>query len=167
MFLFKLSKKTYTINEAHKAFAAGINGRVSQLLQKKSLAQDEKDELLYAVNASAYHWLRVGTVIEKLRAEWLITKVHSELGYKAGALRHAQRCFELTEANKTKVKDFDIAYSLEAMARAHALNDEFKEANTYYQMALDKAKQMTKDEDKKLFMGDLKGGNWNGFSPKS
>ena len=53
------------------------------------------------------------------------------------------------------MKDFDIANSLEAMARVHAHNEEFKEAKIYYQMALDEAKKMVK-EDKKLFISDLK-----------
>lgn len=63
------------------------------------------------------------------------------------------------------MKDFDIANSLEAMARVHAHNEEFKEAKIYYQMALDEAKKMVKEEDKKLFISDLKSGNWNNFTP--
>ena len=94
------AEKTFTIPQALKVFAADVNGRTWQLLQKKEWTLDKKDEILYAAYASAYHWLRAGTVVEKLRVEWLIAKVNSELGYKEAALRHAKRCVELTEANK-------------------------------------------------------------------
>ncbi|MCH2206125.1 MAG: hypothetical protein MK132_09690 [Lentisphaerales bacterium] len=85
--------------------------------------------------------------------------MNSESDYKEAALRHVKRCFELTEENKDKVKDFDIAYSIELRARDQAINKEFKEAKIYYQMALDEAKKIGKKEDRKFFLSDLKSGN--------
>src|SRR5574339_3723 len=103
--------KTYTINEAHKYFAQSINRRVWQLLQQPSRSPAEDDEMLHAAHACTYHWQFVGTAVHQQRGEWLISRVHVVLGQGNEALRHAQRCFELTESNKELMQDFDIAYA--------------------------------------------------------
>ena len=157
----KTTDKKFTIKEAHKFFAIDINGKVWNFLQKKKLTQDEKDEMEYAAHASCYHWLKAGTIVEKLRGEWLISKIYSELGYAEPSLRHANRCYKLTQANLKLVKDFDIAYAYECMARANAVNNNKADAQKYYTKALNESKKFKNKEDLKLFLSDLKGGNWN------
>ena len=113
--------KTYTLDEAHKYFAQSTNGRVWELLQKSNRLPFEDEEMLHAAHACTYHWQFVGTAAHQQRGEWLISHVHVVLGHGNEALRHAQRCFELTEANRHLMQDFDIAYAFEGIARAQAM----------------------------------------------
>ena len=110
-------EKTYDLNETHKYFAQSTNSRVWELLKKLNQSEAENDEMLHAAHASAYHWTSVGTPLHQQRGEWLISHVHVALGHGNEALRHAQRCFVLTESNRDLMQDFDIAYAFEGMAR--------------------------------------------------
>jgi hypothetical protein len=156
-------EKKYTLAEAHRHFAQSTNGRVWELLQKPSRTQMEDDEMLHAAHACAYHWKFAGTAVHQQRGEWLISHVHVVLGHGNEALRHAQRCFELTEANRDLMQDFDIAYAFEGMARAQALLGDHKMAEEFLVLAQQAGSAIVNEEDRSIFMSDFDGGEWYGL----
>ena len=153
----------YTLEEAHTEFAKQINGQVWKLLEKPERSQAEDEEIVLAAYACLYHWLYAGTEANRQRGEWLIARVHTVLGEAALALKHAERCLELSEAYPDQMKDFDIAYAYEGMARAHALGGDRAIARHYLEMAEAAGKVIADTEDKEIFMGDLEGGAWHGL----
>jgi hypothetical protein len=155
--------KTYSINEAHKYFAQSINGRVWELLQQPNRSRSADAEMLHAAHACTYHWQFVGTAVHQQRGEWLISHVHVVLGQGNEALRHAQRCFELTEANRDLMKDFDIAYAFEGVARAQAMLGDHRIAKEFLVLAQQAGAAIANEEDRSIFMGDFDGGNWYGL----
>ena len=159
------SEKKYSLDEAHLLFAKRANGETWKLLQKDNLSPEEKDEILYAAFASAYHWQRAGTLINKQRSEWLISRTYARLGMGQSALFHAEKCLHLTEISGANFKDFDYAYAFEAMARSYALIKDFKNADEYYKKAKLAGEDIKNEKDRQLFMTDMNGGNWNGFLP--
>ena len=157
-------EKKYTLNEAHKAFAITLNGIVWRLLEKNDRSQLEDDELLYAAHACSYHWLQVGTGVHQQRGEYLISKVYISLNRPIPALHHAKRCLDLTEQHKDEMKDFDIAYAYEGLARAHAINGQIEQARDYYGLARKSGDAIKDDEDKSIFDGDFASGDWFGIT---
>ncbi len=155
--------RTFTIDEAHAYFAKSINGRVWELLQKSNRSRSENDEMLYAAHACTYHWKFAGTAVHQQRGEWLIGHVHILLGHPAEALRHAECCFELTESNKDLMKDFDIAYAYEGLARAYAMTGDQKKAGGFFDLAQKAGNAIADEEDRSIFMGDFEGGEWYGL----
>ena len=155
--------KTYTVNEAHEYFAKSINGRVWELLEQPNRSNSEDDEMLHAAHASTYHWKFVGTALQQQRGEWLISRVHVVRGHGNEALSHAQRCFELTEANRNLMKDFDIAYAFEGMARAQAMLGDHRIAQEFLILAQQAGNTIANEEDRSIFMGDFEWGNWYGL----
>lgn len=156
-------EETYTEPEAHRHFAAKLNGEVWGLLEKADRSPAEDELMIHAAHASCYHWLKVGTGVHHQRAEWLIAHVYSELGLADAALRHARRCQELTQEHAGLMQDFDQAYAHEAVARAYALAGNQAEALKYLQLAEEAGQAIADDESKQFFVGDLKGGNWYGL----
>ncbi|NIV40287.1 MAG: hypothetical protein GWN58_66060, partial [Anaerolineae bacterium] len=114
-------EKTYTESEAHRHFAAKLNGEVWGLLEKSDRSSAEDEMMIHTAHASCCHWLKVGTGVHHQRAEWMIARVYSELGLAEAALRHANRCRELTQEHAGLMEDFDRAYAHEAMARANTV----------------------------------------------
>jgi hypothetical protein len=155
--------KRYTIEEAHRHFAIALNGTVWDLLQKSDRSQSENELMVHAAHTSCYHWLQVGNGLHHQRAEWLIAHVYTELGFKCSALRHAERCLELTSEFESLMQDFDHAYAFEAAARANALAENREEALEYLRLAEEAANAIVNDEDKNIFMNDLNNGNWYGL----
>lgn len=153
----------YTLEEAQKEFAKRTNGQVWKLLEKAERTELEDEEMVLAAYACLYHWSYAGTEVNRQRGEWLIARVHTVLGEAALALEHAGRCLELTEAYKDQMKDFDIAYAYEGMARANALGGDRVIARQYLEMAEAAGAAIANAEDKEIYLGDLKGGAWYGI----
>jgi hypothetical protein len=156
-------EKALTLAEAHKEFAIKSNGRVWELLGKEERSQIEDDELLYAVHASNYHWLKVGTSIHHQRGEYMIAKVCLNLGVPERALHHAQRCLALTQQHAGEMQDFDVAFAYEIVARAQAMNGNHAEARSYHDLARRAGDEIENPEDKSIFDGDFESGDWFGL----
>jgi hypothetical protein len=119
--------------------------------------------MLHAAHACTFHWIFVGTAVHQQRGEWLISHVHAALDHAKEALRHAERCFELTNANKHQMQDFDIAYAFEGLARAQAKIGDHKMAREFFDLAQQTGNAIANDEDRSIFIGDFEGGNWYGL----
>ena len=156
-------EKTYTESEAHRHFAAKLNGEVWGLLEKGDRSRAEDELMIHTAHASCCHWLNVGTGVHQQRAEWMITRVYSELGLAEAALRHANRCRELTREHADLMEDFDRAYAHEAMARANAVAGNRAEALQHLQLAESAGQAIADDQSKQFFVGDLNGGDWHGL----
>ena len=155
--------KVYTEPEAHRHFAAKLNGEVWGLLEKADRSSADDELMIHAAHASCRHWLKVGSGLHHQRAEWLIAHVYSELGLANAALRHANRCQALTGEYADLMEDFDRAYAYEAMARANALAGNQAEALEYLQLAEAAGQVIADDQSKQFFIGDLQGGDWHGL----
>jgi hypothetical protein len=69
-------ENTYAENEAHRHFAAKLNGEVWGLLEKVDRSSAEDEMMIHAAHASCCHWLKVGTGVHHQRAEWMIARVY-------------------------------------------------------------------------------------------
>jgi tetratricopeptide (TPR) repeat protein len=156
-------QKKLTIDEAHLAFARSTNNRVWALLEKKGRIERESDELLYAAHASCYHWLHSGTAVHQQRGEYLIAKVYLSLAVPERAVHHARRCLAITEQHSDEMKDFDVAFAYEGLARALAMEGNKSEAHEYYRLARQAGDRIQNAEDKEIFDGDLARGDWFGL----
>ena len=156
-------EKTYTEPEAHRHFAAKLNGEVWGLLEKADRTRAEDEIMIHSAHASCCHWLKLGTGLHHQRAEWLIARVYCELGLADAALRHANRCQELTQEHAGLMEDFDQAYAHEAVARANAVAANRAEALKFLRLAEAAGQVIEDDQSKQFFLSDLNGGNWHGL----
>ena len=146
----------------HGQLGASLNGEVWALLEKsKDRSEDENRRMVHAAHASNYHWLHAGTGVNEQRGEWLISHVYAELGLADAALRHAKICAELTRTHLDELKDFDLAYSAEALARAHAVAGSRNEALALKARARELGAQIAGSEDKNIFDRDFAAGEWS------
>jgi len=152
----------FTLDQAHRHFAQSINGEVWELLGMKSRTPEQNERMLHASHASLYHWLAIGTPVNRQRGEWMCAHVNTVLGHADPALRHATRCMELTEEHRADMKDFDLAYAHEGLARAQALAGLREESIENYRRAAELGGAIEDEEDRAIFMGDLHGGEWYG-----
>jgi len=147
-----IDKKAST--KEHRKFAVDLFNLTWSFLDKKERTREEDDKMVHAAHASRYHWGEIGTPLEFERGEWQISRVYSVLKRSEPALYHARRCLEICKENS--IKDFDIAFAYEAMARAHTLAGNRTECEKYLQRAKEAADQIKKKEDKDYFLSELK-----------
>jgi tetratricopeptide (TPR) repeat protein len=155
-------EKVYTETEAHRHFAIQFHGMTWDLLDKAERTTEEDERMLYSAFASCRHWLEAGSGVNHQRGEWMIARVYSVLGLGEAAVRHANRCLELTEDHAGEMEDFDKAFAYEAVARANAIAGNRDEALKYIELAEKSGQAIADKEDKVIFVGDFNGGNWAG-----
>lgn len=147
-------EKRYTEKECHKKFAVNAFNLVWNLLDKEERTREEEDKMVHAAHASRFHWGEIGTAVEFERGEWQISRVYSVLNKPQSALRHAKRCLEICKENN--IKDFDIAFAYEAMARAYAVSGKEAECEKYISLAKEAGDQIKGKEDRDYFFSELK-----------
>ena len=141
--------------QMQETFASALNAVTWALLRKPDRTPAENEKMLCAAFASAYHYLETGTAVEQQQAEWLISRVYSVLGNGAEALRHANRCMELTEQYSDDLADYDRAFALEAVARANDVAGLADEAAAFRQRAEEAGQAIADEQSRKVFMEEL------------
>ena len=144
----------------HRKLAIEANNSTWEFLDREpgSLSAQEDEEMTRRAYAAAYHWTRAenATVINEVRASWLIAKVWIHQSRGDIALPISIRCIDLCLANN--IADFDLAYVYEAKARSLACIGDLNGAREAKQFALLVA--IADEEDRKLVQADLAKGPW-------
>lgn len=151
----------------HRAIAVDLNNAIWARLDADDVTEasppDEREELLYAAYASTHHWLAVGTVANHARGEHLISRVAARIGDADRALHHALRCLALVEANPKDTEDWDLAFALEATARAYAASGDHRAASATIARARQAAAAISDPEDRQIVESELEREPWFGL----
>lgn len=148
----------------HRKLAVEANNSTWEFLDRESgsLSALDSEEMTRRAYAAAYHWSRAenATIVNEIRASWLIAKVWIQQSRGDLALPIAIRCIELCLANN--IADFDLAYVYEVKARSLACLGDIDGAREAKQRA--QQIEIAEDEDRKLVQADLAKGPWFGLS---
>jgi hypothetical protein len=148
--------------ETHRELGKTLSGEVWSFLEKADRTPDDSRRMVHAAHASHYHWLHAGTKVHEQRGEWLLARVYAVLGLGEASLRHAERCRDITDQHGDEMKDFDLAFSSEGLARAHAALRRKAEAKEHKTEATKLGDRIVDKEDKEIFVAELSGGEWHG-----
>jgi len=109
-----------TIDRWHRWFAVEANNRAWDLTAAASRTPDEEREMRLAAYAAAFHWSKVGTPVNDMRAEMLLAHVHALSGEGQEALGYARRCLTFCESAPGEEWDHAFAHLEMALAAAAA-----------------------------------------------
>lgn len=149
------------MNKFHTSLAPALFNASWGLLEKPDRDRNDEARLINMAHASLFHWRQIGEPVNILRGEWMIAHVYTLLSHKEAALYHAENA--LIKAQEIDAKDWDLAYAYEAMARAHALNQNSEEFQKFYHMAVDAGKLIKEEADRNQFNADMNDENWFGM----
>jgi DNA-binding transcriptional MerR regulator len=126
-----------------------------RLMEREDRTALDDDAMIHTAHASRYHWGRApGAVAANLaRGEWQISRVYAVLHRAEPALHHARRVLEICKENG--IGDWDLAFAYEAVARAHAVAGDARQAREFTDQALAAAEEIAEDEDRELVLADL------------
>ena len=142
-----------TQKDLHRQFAVELFNLTWDLLDKPDRSQIEDDHMIHAAHASRYHWEIAGEAVNLARGEWQISRVYATLQRSEPACYHAERCLNITLANR--LKDFDLAFAYEAMARAHHLAGNRAECQRFFRLAQSAGEQIQDAGDRDYFFSEL------------
>ena len=142
-------------NNNHHYMGIEMNNQTWGLLDKKDRSEQDNIRIINFAKASLYHWRKSDkyNVENEQRGQWLISRVYAILGQSDEALSYAKEVLKITEDNN--LKDFDLAYAYESMARAHSISENIDESEEWYKKAKTAGDLIANEKDKKYFILDL------------
>ena len=139
----------------HHYMGIEMNNQTWGLLDKENRSEQDNIRMINFAKASLYHWRQSDKyeVVNEQRGQWLISRVYAILGQSDEALSYAKEVLKITEDNN--LKDFDLAYALESMARAYSVSRKQNESDEWYKKAKTAGDLIANEKDKKIFFLDL------------
>ena len=151
---------TESLDKLHRFLGIDLNQQTWSLLNKKDRDTMNNNRMIAFSKASLYHW-KLSPEFEPVneqRGEWLISHVYAVLEKGENALIYAKKCWEITE--RENLKDLDLAYALEALARAYAALENSDKMNEYFLKAKSAGENIEKKEDLDYFLADFHAEPW-------
>lgn len=143
----------FDISAAHKYFSEQCFNKAWDLIEKSDRTRED-DRLMVALNqASIYHWLqRDDCNNQRLSVGyWQASRIQALLGNAAEALRLGEICLSYSG----ELQPFYLGYAHEALARAHRLAGNTKDATHQLTLAQELAARIGDKDESTLLVADL------------
>lgn len=143
----------FDVSVAHRYFSAQCFNKAWELIDKMDRTPED-DRLMVALNqASIYHWLqRDDCTNQRLSVGyWQACRIQVLLKNAAEALRLGEVCL----AYSGELKPFYVGYTHEALARAHHLAGNAKEAARHLKSAQKLAGVLADKGEREMLLADL------------
>lgn len=155
-----MSEEQLNKEKWHRKQSVDLFNETWNYLDKEERTPEEEDLMVNLSHASRYHWgVRVekgwdATPINLGRGDWQLSRVYAIIGDGKRAVHYGKNYLDICE--KESIKDWDLAYAYEALARGYAVTGDTKNKNKYMELAK-KATNEVKDKDtKEMILADLK-----------
>ena len=144
----------------HYYMGVELNIQTWNLLEKENRNKEDDVRMVNFAQASLYHWRKSHKFesVNEQRGQYTLSRVYAVLGKGKEALSYANEASRLTK--EQDLKDFDLAYSYEALARANAASGNKKECVKWLEKAQEAGTLIQGEEDKKYFILDLESAPW-------
>jgi hypothetical protein len=130
----------------HRRFAAAGNNRAWDL-SEQTRSPEEDEEMLNAAHASAWHWARVGSELNRMRATMLLAEIHARLGLGQSALAYAEKMRTYFLAVGSPDWEVAFVHVIHAHAASAAGNTEKHRAS--YGLAVAAIEAISNEEEKR------------------
>jgi len=153
-----MTDEKLSIEEFHKKMAMENNNGLWPILDNENPTPEDLENAVHMAHTARYHWSKVGSIVNAVRAEYMLARVYAHMKRSEPALFHANRGLELAkEAEKTdeKWKDWDMPFIYEALARAHAVAGNKADCKKYKDLAQKATNEIEGAEDRGICQGEL------------
>ena len=142
-------------NNNHHYMGIEMNNQTWGLLDKKDRSEQDNIRMINFAKASLYHWRKSDKyeVVNEQRGKWLISHVYAMLDKSGETLSYAKETLKITEDNN--LKDFDLAYAYESIARAYSISGDKDKSEQWHKKARAAGDLMAGEKDKEYFILDL------------
>jgi hypothetical protein len=137
------------IARSHRWHAIECNNLAWALSCEPSRTADQEAEMLNAAHASAYHWAKVGTELNQVRAKMLLAQVYAALGLGQPAQDYAQESYDYLIAHDPP--DWELAFAYAILAHAAYAAGDAHLHRQHHRKARELGQSIADPEDKEIF----------------
>lgn len=146
-----MSEPPFDVPRAHRWFAVECNNLAWDIVEAAERSPADIERMLHAAHAAWFHWKEVGTLLNELRAECLLATAYGVAGQGENAVRHADRCLELSRQAGDRQTPFDRGTALGCAGRAYAVAGRSEESRHFQQQAAEAADRLSDADDRRVF----------------
>jgi hypothetical protein len=146
-----MSQPPFDLAAAHRWFAVEFNNLAWDLVENADRTPEQTEEMLHAAHAAWLHWSQVGSVLNRQRAECLLSTAYAAAGQTEPAVRYGRSCVTLSEQPDSEQTPFDQATAHACLARALSLAGETQEAAEHYRRASLAAEGLTDAGEREVY----------------
>jgi hypothetical protein len=132
----------------HRRFAAAANNRAWDLSEQQTRNPAEDEEMLDAAQASAWHWAKVGSELNRMRATMLLAEVHALLGFGHSAMAYAEEMRTYFLGVQSPASEVAFVHAVHAHAASAAGETEKHRAS--YGLALAAIEAVSNEEEQRI-----------------
>jgi hypothetical protein len=126
----------FDVDAAHRWFGVEFNNLAWNLVEAVDRSTEDTERMIHAAHASLLHWSHVGSALNRLRGECLVSTAHAAAGQAGPAVHHAERCVRLSDEAADTQTPFDRAAAHGCAARAYRLAGNSEAALKHYSIAV-------------------------------
>lgn len=140
--------------EFHRKVGAGCFNRTRTYLEMKNRNLEDDQQMLHLAHASRYHWGLVGTPTNIAVGEWQVSRVYAALKQPQLALQFAES--SLAMCKKNALDEF-VHTAYEAIARAYAVGEDYRNAKIFLDKAHRQLDKLTTDrKGRAVYMNQIR-----------
>lgn len=149
-----MEQNEHTELEFHKKMAKDCFNMTWEYMDQQDKSAEDIRMMIHTAHTSVFHWHLVGETIHQARGEWQVSRVYSLAMMGESALYHGSQSLRICLENG--IRDFDLAFAYEAVARALKLIGDQAGAMEHIELAKQAAEGIEQDEDKAYFLSELR-----------
>ena len=130
-------------------FAGEANNLAWTLAENPHRTASEREEMLRAAHAAAWHWSRIGTELHQARADLLLGLAYALAGHGSLAMTYARRSYDYLTSHQSP--DWEIALAHAVLAHAACAAQEKALHATHYASARSLGEAIADPEEREIF----------------
>lgn len=146
-----MKEPPFDLATAHRWFAIDLNNQAWDLVEAAERTPEQSDRMIHAAHAACYHWLQAGGAINQLRGECLLATAYALAGHSDAAMRHSDKCMELSRSIGDEQTPFDRATAYGCAAKAYRSAGRNAEALKLHEAASRAAADLSDPGDREVF----------------
>jgi len=107
--------------------------------------------MIHAAHGACFHWLKVGNLLNHLRAQCLLATAYVTAGLSDSAVRHAERCLSLSAEAGQNQTAFDRATVHGCASLVYAAAGRTNEAVAQHRLACSAAEALDDPSERSVF----------------
>jgi len=144
---------TMELKDFQKKQAVDCFNKTWDYIDMETRSDEDNLNMIHCAHASRFLWGQIGEPLNFERGEWQISKVYALVGKGEQALYHAKECLRICLEHD--IKDFDIAFAYEAMAKAYKVLGDEAFVEDYKKKAYDCIPDIEKEGDREYTKSEL------------
>ena len=146
-----MAEPPFDLPRTHRWFAVEANNLGWDLAAAATRSAADDERMIHAAHAACFHWLAVGTLLNHLRAQTLLATAYTRANLADSAVRHAQRCLDLSHELGVTQSAFDRAAAHGCASAAFKIAGRRDESLAEYALALRAAQTFEDGDDRTVF----------------